>query len=249
MYYISILGLIVSVLAVPSKWFRFAKHAIRGLHFYIFNTVWALTSRLPAYLWNIFGLESFPMNLDKGLQITRSSMDPNKTWQPRSSLAGKVLWSLFGLFCWASKTRKFSGFRKAVSQFCKWQFRRQTVGTKNSLRTILFVGALFPVLRLNDLQSILLFLPLNHIADSDSRIIQFLSGRLNPCLNIECKHLELRFTQALASWNKLKGLITNLKIDLRSRRSCAVSEADALLMGGGGGGVWPKAKMQIQCMF
>ena len=32
-------------------------------------------------------------------------------------LPGKVLWSCLGLFCWASKTRKFSWFQKAVSLF------------------------------------------------------------------------------------------------------------------------------------
>ena len=53
-------------------------------------------------------------------------------WIPKKPgrLPGTVLWSRFGRFCWARKTRKFSGFRKAVSLFCKWQCRRWTEENK-----------------------------------------------------------------------------------------------------------------------
>ena len=49
-------------------------------------------------------------------------------------LPGTFLWSRLGRFCWARKPRKFSGFRKAASLFCKWQCRRWP---ENSLCTIL----------------------------------------------------------------------------------------------------------------
>ena len=49
--------------------------------------------------------------------------------------------------------------------------------TENSFCTIflLLFGAYFASSRLDNVQNILLFLLLNHFADSDSRIIQFLS--------------------------------------------------------------------------
>ena len=140
-------------------------------------------------------------------------------------LSGKVLWSRFSLFCWASKTRKFSGSRKPVYLFCKWQCRQWTVRTENSLSTIFItLWRIFPCLKVRwssehsfipAFESLCRFRQLNHpvslyfAALWDALHIEI---EQNLCSNFVCKHLE--FCAGPCRSERNKG--SPKKIDLRA---------------------------------
>ena len=86
-------------------------------------------------------------------------------------------WShYFAGFVEPGKTEYWVDSKKLCPGFASGQTQRRTVRIEFSLSIIIItLWSTFPVLKLYDLQSIFLFLLLNHLADSDRGIVQFLS--------------------------------------------------------------------------